>query len=293
MWRFGLEAALRLVLGLFGAVVLSAAVASLAAGHSGGFLAPVASHFTAILHFDFGPSRVTGLPAASELLSRLPATAELLVVGAVVAFLVGIPLGLTLSFSTTLKAAPRALQMGAAIPPFVGIVTLIWAARLWHWPLATHGSPQALGLPVVDDASLFSDLQVLALPAMMIGAVGAGVVQRKIRRAAAAAMRVPYREGLRRLGLPSWEIRLHFVMPVIVAGLFAGLGDILLALIGADVIAEWVFEWPGAAAQIIKSVALQDWPVASLIILAFASAKMIADFVGSVAARALAVAGYS
>jgi len=293
MWRFGLEVALRLFLGLLGAIVLAGAVASLSAGRDAGLFASVASYLLSLLHMDFGHSRLTGLAAESELLARLPATAELLMTGALISLVLGVPSGLLFSSNKTLRPVGAIPQILEALPPFIICVALVWASEFWHWPLATQGPPPAPGLLPTDGFDVGSELQALALPALVVGLVGTVVVQMRIRRAAREAAKVPYREGLQRLGLPAWEIWLRFVAPVVVAGLFAGLGEIVVALISADLVAEWVFGWPGIGALFIKSVALSDWPVVALIALTFAALKLLAEFLGLLAARAFALGGYA
>ena len=97
-------------------------------------------------------------------------------------------------------------------------------------------------------------------------------------------MEAPWRRGLRLMGLGAVEIDLAYLAPRILAGLLAALGEITLALFSAAAVAEWVFDWPGAAVLFVKSVALPDWGVAALVLLAFAAIKLMADFIGAVSA---------
>ena len=76
-------------------------------------------------------------------------------------------------------------------------------------------------------------------------------------------------------------------MPRVLAGLFASLGEVALSLFAATAVAEWVFDWPGAATLFIHSVALHDWNVAALVLLVFACMALTAGFIGALAARAM------
>ena len=284
MWGFGLRQAARLALGLFGAFLLAGAVAALPAGaheHLSAYLAGWAAHLHAIARLDFGRSQVSALPAAVELARRLPLTLELVGAGALVALVLGVPLGLLLGTGRRLRAAAPLVQIVAAAPVFCAGLGLLWLAEhVLGWHLGRHLDGQA-----PDAQSL---LRMLALPALTVGAAGAAAVQLSLRRAASMAMEAPYRQGLRLMGLGQFEIDRAYLAPQIMAGLLANLGEITLALFSAAAVAEWVFGWPGAAVLFVKSIALEDWGMAALILLVFASIKLVADFVGAVTARALA-----
>jgi peptide/nickel transport system permease protein len=90
------------------------------------------------------------------------------------------------------------------------------------------------------------------------------------------------------MGLGLIEIETLFVLPQVVAGLLAGAREIVLALLSAAVVAEWVFHRAGAADLFVKSVALADWTMAALLLFVFAVVTFIADFFGNVLARMLA-----
>jgi peptide/nickel transport system permease protein len=64
-------------------------------------------------------------------------------------------------------------------------------------------------------------------------------------------------------------------------------GDVLLALFAGIAVVEWVFGWPGAGAQFVHAVALEDWPEAAAIVFVIALLRMAADLIGGLAAGAL------
>jgi peptide/nickel transport system permease protein len=280
MWRFGLRQGAQLALGLAGAILLAAMVAAAdgARAGAGAFFSAALAHLENFLRLDFGTSTISGAPALAELCARLPVTLELAGLGAIVALLIGAPVGILLGTERPLRAAAPLIQIVAAMPVFCVGLALMWlAANVLHWPGATeHGALQFTRI-----------LQAVALPALTVGAAGAAIVQLSLRRAAAEAMDEPYRRGLRLMGLTAFDINTAFLVPQILAGLLRSLGEITLALFSAAAVAEWLFGWPGAAVLFLKSVALHDWNVAALVLLVFAAIKMIADFAGIVGARAL------
>lgn len=297
MWGFGLRRVLHLVLGLLGAVLLAGAVAALPAlghpsPHSGipAYLAGWAAHLEAFVHLDFGKSQVTALPASTELARRLPVTLELVGAGALVALVLGVPLGLVLGTGRRLRAGAPLIQIVAAAPVFCAGLLLLWLAQhVLGWQISRHPNiAEWTRMADGNAADTMTLLRATALPVLTVGAAGAAAVQLALRRAASVAMEAPYRRGLRLMGLGGFEVDRAYLVPQIVAGFLADLGEITLALFSAAAVAEWVFGWPGAAVLFVKSVALEDWAVVALTLLVFAAIKLAADFAGAVGARVLA-----
>jgi len=90
------------------------------------------------------------------------------------------------------------------------------------------------------------------------------------------------------MGLTPFEVDRLYLVPQVLAGVLANLGEIALSLFSAAAVAEWVFGWPGAAVLFLKSVALHDWSVVALVLFAFAAITLFAEFLGSLGAHALA-----
>jgi peptide/nickel transport system permease protein len=286
MWRIGLRQTGRYVAGLLGALLLAAVVSAM--GARSGFASAALARMLALTRLDFGTSAMTTMPAALEVARRLPATWELLGGGAVIAVLVGVPLGLLLGWSRALRAGAPLIQIVAAAPVFCAGLLLLWLAHRFHWDVsAQKGLTFWPALLRGDAAATLAALPALGLPALVVGAAGAASIELAIRRAAREAGREPYRKGLRLMGLGAFEVERLYLAPLVLAGLLAGLGEVALSLFSAAAVAEWVFGWPGAAILFIRSVALHDWSVAALVLFAFAAAALTAGFVGTLAAHAL------
>ncbi len=179
MWRFLLLQAARLALGLVGAVLLAAAVAALSAAgaRNGAFFSAWLAQLGQYLRLDFGASSISGWPAASELAARLPVTLELVGIGAMVALVLGGPLGILLGTERPLRAAAPLIQIVAATPVFCASLALLWfAANVLHWPGMDHiGEPSLSTLAIHGDFD--ATLRALALPALTVGAAGAAAIQ--------------------------------------------------------------------------------------------------------------------
>ena len=280
--RFGLKETGRYAAGLLGALLLAAAVPMAGAG------VPALARVAALLRLDFGLSAMSATPAAAELAKRLPATLELIGGGALVAVLLGLPLGILLSWSRALRAGAPLIQLVAAVPAFCGGLALLWLAHRFQWDVsARSGLSFWPALLSGDGAGVVRALPAFGLPVLIVGAAGAAAVELAIRRAARMAATAPYRDGLRLMGLGAFEIDRLYLAPRVLAGLFASLGEVALSLIAATAVAEWVFDWPGAASLFIHSAALHDWNVAALVLLVLASLVLTVGFIGAVAARAL------
>lgn len=289
MLRIALKESGRFALGVFGASLVAAAVSAVSVADTargmGGFATAMAGRMVAFARLDFGTSAISGLSAAHELAARGPTTLIIVLAGGLIAIIVGAPLGLLLGAGPLRRATAPLVQIVAAAPVFCAGLTLAYAAqhlRDWQagaaiWPVALlHSDPAALGTVI--------------LPGLTVGLAGAAAVQLALRRAAAEAQDEPFRSGLRRLGLPAWEIDRVYVAPLVFARLVACLGEVMLALLSAAVVAEWVFQCPGIADLFVKSVALHDWNIAALVVFVFAAAALLADFAGRLAAHAVASA---
>ena len=189
MWSFGLRRAGRLALGLLGAILMAAVVAAQATPASKGgllhFLGTVLSRLLQFARFDFGSSAITATPAAQELAQRLPATLELVAAGALVAVLIGVPLGIFLSIGRISRAAAPLIQIVAAAPVFCAALALLWiSVQVLRWNAPLQGAPDLWrALASGNGAAIRDAFRLLALPALTVGAAGAAGVQLALRGA--------------------------------------------------------------------------------------------------------------
>lgn len=288
MKRFLARQAVRLVVGVCGAVAVAAVVSAMDEPHAHGmpgYLMAVGSRLVHFARLDLGISAISGVPVLHELAMRLPPTLLLVLTGAAVALVVGMPLGLLFSLGPARRAAAPLVQIITATPVFCAGLALAYAAvHLLHWPVSINS-------PVGAEVAPNDILKITALPVLTVGLAGAAAVQLALRRAASQSSGEAFRSGLRRLGLGAFEIERLFILPQVLAGLVASAGEIMLALLSATVVAEWVFHRPGAADLFVKSVALADWNMAAMILFVFAVLTFMAEFLGHVISFFLANEG--
>jgi peptide/nickel transport system permease protein len=293
MLRFALREAGRLALGLLGALLMAAAMAALADPRAGGgivgFAVAWGRTLGAAATFDLGNSTITGIGVMGEIVAHLPLTLGLVAEGFVVALAVGIPIGFLFGAGPARRAASPLVQVVSASPIFVAALAFAAAAfHLLHWPVPI-GSGAKSGLVLLPHAP--GEFAAALLPVLTVGLAGAGAAQLALRRAAALTADAPWRTQLRRMGLTAWDVERAYIIPQVLAGLLASLGEVMLALLSAAAVTEWVFNYAGAADLFVKSVALHDWRVAAAILFVFAALTMTAHFIGVCAARAVADPG--
>ena len=288
MRSFVVRQAVRLVAGVSGAVVAAAMISAIGEPRAHGlapFLLAAAARLGHFAQGDFGLSAISGLPVMDALASRMPPTILMVLAGAALALIAGIPLGLLFVVGPARRAAAPLVQIITATPVFcAGLALAYGAVHLLHWPVSVN---MPVGAAVAPDQVL----QIAALPILTVGLAGAAAVQLALRRAASQSSGEAFRAGLKRLGLGVFEVERAFILPQVLAGLVASAGEIMLALLSAAVVAEWVFHRPGAADLFVKSVALADWNVAAIVLFVFASLTFFAEFLGRIAGRVLANEG--
>jgi peptide/nickel transport system permease protein len=287
MLEFAVRQAGRLAVGLMGAAMAAAVISAIAEPHAPGLLPFLSAALSRLVHFlelDLGSSD-TGLPAATELGRRLPPTLLLVLGGGAVALVVGVPLGLLFGVGPARRLAAPLFQIVTAAPVFCASLALAYGAgHLLNWPLSVS---LPTGAPLLSPNAF----KIEALPILTVGLAGAAAVQLALRRAASLSNGAAFRTGLRRLGLGAFEIERLYVVPQVLAGLVASAGEIMLALLSAAVVAEWVFHRPGAADLFVKSVALHDWNMTALVLFSFAGLTFVTDFLGRTAGFFLANEG--
>ncbi|RZU20615.1 peptide/nickel transport system permease protein [Kribbella rubisoli] len=201
------------------------------------------------VRLDFGDSYRLGHPAMSEVLERLPATAELMLASTLIAVVLGLTLGLLAGgrpgsvVDRVVSAAAIALQ---SFPTFwIGIMLiLVFALALRLLPSSGSGTPQHLILPAI----------TMALPFTAI-------VARLTRTSVAETLREPYIQTAKSKGLTDRQVLLghalrNSLLPVVtIVGLHMG------GLMGGAVIVENVFSWPGLGSLVVDSVTNRDYEV--------------------------------
>ena len=234
---------------------------------------------------DFGRSLRQGRAVSTLLEERLPATLELSMAAALLALLVGIPLGVytALKRDTWLANVLLAASLvGVSLPTFlIGILLILVFAVLLGWlPSFGRGDTVALGWWTTGLLTK-SGLKALILPAITLSLFQLTLIMRLVRSEMLEVLRTDYIKFARARGLTDRAI--HFghalkntLVPVItITGLQLG------AIIAFAIITETVFQWPGMGLLFIQAVNFADIPVMAaylcFIALVFVLLNLIVD----------------
>ncbi len=222
---------------------------------------------------DLGQSLSTGEPVLQALARRLPVSLELTFSGLLLAMATAIPLGaLSAAWPDSwMDHSCRWIAMaGVSLPTFLtGLLLAYLFDSFWGWappsarlnvlpPPGSTGFYLIDSLIAVDLAAFWSALKQLALPAATL-AIFALVPLVCITRDAVAQvlasdfLRTAWANGLsRRQVLWTYALR-NAMLPVLSA-----LGMVLSLLLGANILVEHVFAWPGMGAFAMEALAASD-----------------------------------
>jgi peptide/nickel transport system permease protein len=217
------------------------------------------------LHGDLGRSFVHGVPAIELIVTRLPATFELVLLAMAIAISCGIPLGLVAGLhpeARLSRAIMGATVLGYSLPNFwKGMMLILVFSVLLGWlPTSGRGETvQLLGMRT----SLFTldGLRHLVLPALNLASPNLALMVRLVAAGTAEANAQDYvtyarAKGVRPRRIVGRHILRNILVPVVtVVGIEFG------SLVAFSTITETVFAWPGMGKLLIDSIYQLDRPV--------------------------------
>jgi ABC-type dipeptide/oligopeptide/nickel transport system permease component len=235
------------------------------------------SYLDAMANGSLGTSYTTGNTVAHDLLTRLPATAELAVASSILATIVGVPLGVAAGLregSVTDWAGRTGAIIGASIPLYwLGLVLIvIFYAKLHIAPAPTgEVSPFAVAPPaytnslILDsllsgDWSTFSDaLRHLALPAITLAIVETAPILKITRSATLEVAGSDHVRTARAYGLSRWEILKNDILRNAATRVLTALGIVFGFLLGGSILVETIYDWPGIGLYAWNAVTTTDY----------------------------------
>ena len=214
---------------------------------------------------EFGLSLRQGRQVSALIVERFPATIELAVSAAVIALIVGVPLGVYSALrrgSFGSQLVMTASLLGVSLPTFlIGILLILVFAVLLGW-LPSFGRGETVALGTWTTGLLTVDgLKHLLLPSLTLSIFQLALILRLVRAEMLEVLRTDYIKFARARGLPDRIV--HFghalkntLVPVItITGLQLG------GLIAFAIVTETVFQWPGMGLLFIQAVQFADIPV--------------------------------
>ncbi|WP_342362765.1 ABC transporter permease [Terrarubrum flagellatum] len=237
-------------------------------------------------HGEFGESFHHRKPVIDLLLEVLPNTIVLTLTSIIIAYIFGVLVGAWLAWNRGSRAeafvVPTVLALRAAPEFWLGMVLLATLGFGLGW-FPSGGANEAGAAYTSEWSRLFSldFLHHLTLPALTLALYLQGLPLLLMRSNMLDVMHEDFVMMARMKGLPEWVIVLkhaarNALLPVVTA--FAiGIGQ----SIGANVVVESVFSWPGLGKLLVASVAASDYPVAQgaflLIAIVLVGMNFVAD----------------
>lgn len=237
-------------------------------------------YLSSLAHGDLGVSWRTRQPVLQDILSALPATLELTIVGFTVGVLVGLPLGLlaALRYNSPPDKLLRILSVsGSAVPVFwlALIFQLIFSIKLGLLPggyridpslALASGFKPITGFYTIDTLlmgriDLFIDVvKRLIMPSLVVAIYPLSLTARMARSLALEALQEDFVRNLRSWGVPDRVIVRRYLLKAILTPIIASLGlSFGYALVGAFLV-EVIFAWNGLGTYVVLSLLSFDYP---------------------------------
>ena len=234
---------------------------------------------------EFGLSLRQGAKVSRLIAERFPATLELSFVAALLALLLGVPMGVfaALKRGTVLSQALMAISLiGVSLPPFlVGILLILVFAVVLGW-FPSFGRGEVVQLSHWSSGLLTLDgWHHIVMPALTLAIFQLTLIMRLVRGEMLEVLRTDYIRFARARGLSDRAIHFGHALKNTLVPVMTITGLQLGGLIAFAIITETVFQWPGMGLLFIQAVTFADIPVMAaylcLIALIFVAINLVVD----------------
>ena len=223
----------------------------------------------------FGVSYRLGQAVDTIIIRRLPATMELVGVAAILALLIGVPMGVYtgLHRNSWLSRVFLTLSLvGISLPTFlIGILMILVFSVLLGW-LPSFGRGEVIQLGWWSTGLLTaSGLKALIMPAFTLALFQLTLIMRLVRSEMLEVLRTDYIKFARARGLTNRAINFGHALKNTLVPVITIMGLQIGSLLAFSIITETVFQWPGMGLLILQAIQFVDVPVMSayLVLIAF------------------------
>ena len=234
---------------------------------------------------EFGLSLRQGAKVSRLIAERFPATLELALVAALMALLIGVPMGVYAalrrgSFMSQLFMTISLL--GVSLPTFlIGILLILFfSVGLGWFPSFGRGTVVQAGWWSTSLLTL-KGWHHIVLPAVTLAIFQLTLIMRLVRAEMLEVLRTDYIKFARARGLSNRAIHFGHALKNTLVPVMTITGLQLGGLIAFAIITETVFQWPGMGLLFIQAVTFADIPVMAaylcLIALIFVVINLIVD----------------
>src|ERR1700722_13000980 len=226
---------------------------------------------------DLGHALTTGQPVLTELRTRLPASAELTLLGLLVSIVIAVPLGIlaaTRPNSLIDHACRLIATLGVSLPVFFTGLILVyvfyyqlgWApAPLGRLDVFFDPPPQITGFYLIDSLiarqpeTFVASLKQLILPALTLAIFSLAPIARMTRASMLAVLSSDFVRTARASGLSSFTVIVTYAFRNAMLPVITTLGMVFSFLLGANVLVEKVFAWPGIGSYAVEALLASDF----------------------------------
>jgi ABC-type dipeptide/oligopeptide/nickel transport system permease component len=236
-----------------------------------------AAYVTALTKGDLGQSLTTGQPVLSDLAARLPASAELTLAGLLLAMSIALPLGVLAAVrqGSWIDHLCRVVATaGVSLPVFFTGLLLVYVFYfLLGWSPAPLGRidtfvsepPRVTGFLLIDsliarDAATFrAAFAQIILPAATLGIFSLAPITRMTRASMLAVLSADFIRTARAAGLGDAKVIGAYAFRNAMLPVVTTLGMVFSFLLGANVLVEKVFAWPGVGSYAVEALIASDY----------------------------------
>ena len=235
---------------------------------------------------NLGRSLTTGQPVATDIGRRLPASLELTFTALTIALCFAIPLGVTAALrpGSALDHIVRMLcTAGVCVPTFVSGLLLIYAFYyVLGWapdPTAridifASSPPEITGFYLVDFALVadwegwWAAFTQLLMPAFTMALFVLAPLARMTRASMLAVLGSDFIRTARAMGLRRRRVIVVYALRNALLPVITITGIVFSTMLGANVLVEKVFSWPGVASYALDALLASDYaPVQAFVLL--------------------------
>ena len=238
---------------------------------------PFVRYVDDLAHGDLGNSLTTGQPVGQEIKTRLPASAELTLLGLIVSVVIAVPLGILAATrpNSLIDHACRVIATaGVSLPVFFTGLILIyvfyyhlgWAPPpLGRLDIFDSPPPQVTGFYLIDsliagDGEVFvAALKQLILPALTLAIFSLAPIARMTRASMLAVLSSDFVRTARASGLAPFTVVITYAFRNAMLPVITTLGMVFSFLLGANVLVEKVFAWPGIGSFAVEALIASDF----------------------------------
>jgi ABC-type dipeptide/oligopeptide/nickel transport system permease component len=230
-----------------------------------------------LTHGNLGNSLSTGRPVVTEIVSRLPASAELTLLGLILSMVVAVPLGILAAVKQgswidhTCRVVATA---GVSLPVFfTGLLLVYIFYYILGWSPApigrldafTSAPPNVTGFYLIDSLvsgnfeTFRAALSQLILPAFTLGIFSLAPIARMTRASMLAVLASEFVRTARASGLDDRTVIITYAFRNAMLPVVTTLGMVFSFLLGANVLVEKVFAWPGIGSYAVEALLQSDF----------------------------------